>query len=183
MLARKDMEEKRRKILAAAESAKAVNGFTAEDLLQSLGKEERRLRRRHGVHLHVDKVTNDGLNALCSCYNAGRSFWRVRQDDHEIVHLAHIALKDLSRVGIRPLITVVYKEEGVIRVLDPTDPFGARTAMGEAGLDHLHQWVRPAVPTPQTAMPEGRNLLNSLASVRRVIASERPIEPLTVSLV
>ncbi len=161
-----NMIEEKINALHNGDSANAMYSFTAEDLFASLREEERKLLRRHGLRLRVDKVTNDGLNALCSCYRARKPFLRARPQDNEIADLAHVALKDLNRFGIRPMISVVAKEKAGVVAMDHTDPFGTRTAIGVAGLEHVLLPVRSTVQPPQT----GTRDVHRTSGIERVTA-------------
>jgi len=102
-----------------------------------LHTQQRTLARRNGMRLRVDKVTADGKNALCTCYYESGSFWRTAPVHYEVVDLAHDALKDLLRFGMRPMVSVVCGVPKSLANMDAADPFELLKAIRVAGLEHL----------------------------------------------
>ena len=135
----------------------------AGQLLEHLRRQERSLLRRHGVRLRVDRFSADGRNALCSCTQIRRPFFKSTLSDHELVGLAHHTLKELHLFGITPLIGIVPRSStNAYAPLERNDPFWLIQALRAAGQDDvLYQGV-PSVPPV---------LVDHLTSVRTTLRS------------
>jgi hypothetical protein len=108
------------------------------NLIKSLRKQERRLKRRSGIRVIVQKVTANGVNMLCNAWRPGLPFLQGHLEEHEIVSLAHEALRPLTKLGLRPLISVVNRRsmrDAAKRT--KRDPFHFLAAMHNAGLDPI----------------------------------------------
>jgi len=109
----------------------------AMDLLTRLHALELTLLRQQGVRLRVDKVTPDGLNALCTAAQVERSFLRSVLPAEGLVAVCHEALASLYRVGLRPLVSAQPDPATAFKPLDADDPFQLRMALRTAGMDEL----------------------------------------------
>jgi len=114
-------------------SINAMNGIYTDELFAGLHMQERRLLRRNGLRIRVDKVTADGQNAMCTCYCGSGPFWHTELPHYEAVNIAHTALKELVRFGVRPMVSVVSGVPKDLATMDVGDPFGLRSALRNAG--------------------------------------------------
>ncbi len=134
------------------------------DLIAHLCAQERRLLRRHGVRLRLEKITTDGQNAFCSVGQVRRPFFRSMLSVDELIALAHTALVSLHWVGLRPLISAL--PPGSKKTFAPTDkndPFGFCHAIRDAGTEEVLLPGTQSVPT--TLADLRREALNECRSV------------------
>ncbi len=115
-----------------------MSNLLSNELITELRALERRLKHRHGVRVVVQKMTADGVNLLCNAWRSGSPLLQRSMEEHELVALAHEAMRPLFVLGIRPLVGVVSKKSMAhVGKLDRTDPFLLQAAMDTAGIMEL----------------------------------------------
>jgi hypothetical protein len=108
------------------------------DLIERMHAIERMLQRKHGLHVHVDRISSDKRNAFCSVSQKAPGLFRSTLPKEELVDKAHSALVPLHSIGLRPLVSVVARSpRKPMLPTDQHDPFGLRVALREAGMEDL----------------------------------------------
>jgi hypothetical protein len=102
---------------------------SATGLSAQLRANERRLMRRFGIRLRVDRISFDGKSVICSVAQVRRPFLGPRSPE-KLIHLAHGALVPLHMIGFLTLVSVLPREtRPAFNPLDGNDPFGLQHAL------------------------------------------------------
>ncbi|HMC96302.1 MAG TPA: hypothetical protein VKG92_01490 [Flavobacteriales bacterium] len=100
-------------------------------LTAHLRDQETWLFRKYRIRFRVDRVTRDGQNALCSCFQSRRPIFQRPLPDHDLIDLTHGAVKALYLSGLRPMISIVPPElRSLFPPMDGSDPFHLNAALG-----------------------------------------------------
>jgi hypothetical protein len=99
---------------------------------------ERRLTRKHGICLRVDRITSDKRNAFCMIAQLPPGPFRTALSNETLIEKAHSALAPLHAIGLRPLVSV----RSALSVTlasgdDHHDPFGLQLALRNAGMEYV----------------------------------------------
>jgi hypothetical protein len=117
------------------------------ELVAKLAVTEKTLLRKHGIRLRVDKISADGINALCSAAQVQRRFLRSDHTQEAIVEHCQLALSPVYQVGLSPLIRAYPHIKGALfEPIDAKDPFGLRSALHTKSLSAPHTAVTSSPP-------------------------------------